>query len=217
MIKRGLFLLLLAMSLGAARAGDIRSVLVHPIFKGVYSCSEHWADQLPYVGDALGTDCFIQKLVEVKGRTWLRAYKGDGRNNKDWYVWQQDVLSPCDCEVVKININPVVNQPGIMGKGPASYVLLKQADGIMFTLAHIDKPKVQVGDSVKAGQAIAQVGNNGYARHPHIHIGAWQGDEPLQLRFDQNHMGEAESNNEESAPNKSLQPTALPLPRQAGG
>ena len=104
----------------------------------------------------------------------------------------QEVLSPCTCEVVKININPVINEPGIMGKGVASFILLKNADGVMFMLAHIANPKVHVGESVGEGQVLAVIGNNGQARLPHIHIGAWRDEEPLQLRFDQNHMDEAD-------------------------
>ena len=40
-----------------------------------------------------------------------------------------------------------------------------------------------------SGQVVAKVGNNGYSRHPHIHIGAWKGNEPLQIRFDLRAMG----------------------------
>ena len=174
---------------GAARSEEeIHTALAHPIYRGVYVCTEHWAGQLKALGDALGSDCIVQRLVEVKGRTWLRAHEGDGRRNADWFGWQRDVLSPCTCEVTQVHINPVVNQPGIMGQGRASSVILKREDGVMFVLAHIDKPKVQAGDQVVAGQALAQVGNNGYSRSPHIHIAAWQGKEPLQIRFDQNKM-----------------------------
>ena len=35
-----------------------------------------------------------------------------------------------------------------------------------------------------AGQVVARVGNNGYGRSPHIHIGAWKGENPYQIRWD---------------------------------
>ena len=55
--------------------------------------------------------------------------------------------------------------------------------------AHVRDVVVSIGDPVKAGDVVAKVGNNGYSRHPHIHIGAWKGDTPLQIRFDLNVMG----------------------------
>jgi len=50
--------------------------------------------------------------------------------------------------------------------------------------AHIADVRVKEGDSVKAGQPIAKVGNNGFGRAPHIHIGAFKGEMPLQIRWD---------------------------------
>jgi len=170
-------------------ASDISTVLAHPIFREIYSCTEHWQGNLPELGDALGTDCVIQRLVTVNGRTWMRAYAHDGLRNSDWYGWNKDVLSPCECEVVRVNLNPVVNQPGVLGKPPASFLLLKRDDGIFFMLAHVAHPSVKAGDRVGSGQSIARVGNNGYSRLPHIHLGAWKGEEPLQIRFDQVAMG----------------------------
>jgi hypothetical protein len=168
----------------AANAAETGVVLAHPIYRAFYACAEHPEGQLTEIGDALGSDCTVQQLVEVKGRLWARSYRGEGLRNEDWYGWGADVLSPCDCTVTKLNENPVTNKPGIMGSGIASFVMLRRDDGVNFVLAHIAKPRVKVGDHVDAGQVLAQVGNNGFARQPHIHIGAWRDKEPLQLRFD---------------------------------
>ena len=48
---------------------------------------------------------------------------------------------------------------------------------------------VKEGDTVKAGDIVAKVGNNGFSRNPHIHVGAWKGNTPLQIRFDLKTMG----------------------------
>ncbi len=53
------------------------------------------------------------------GRLWMRSHRGDGRRNEDWFGWRADVLSPCTCEVVKVTINSIVNEPGVLGKPPA--------------------------------------------------------------------------------------------------
>lgn len=164
---------------------EIESVLLYPIFDQYYVCAEHWDGQLQEMGDSLGTDCFVQKFSTVKGRSWLRSYKNDGHKNEDWFSWKQNVLAPIDGKVVKINENKVVNKPGAMGKGMATWIIIKREDGLMVILAHLDSCSVKVGDLVKAGQVIALVGNNGQSRHPHIHIGAWKEKAAFQIRFDQ--------------------------------
>lgn len=184
------FSLLLTLWLVNATAGEPAVVLAHPPFTAFYSCAEHGAGQLPELGDALGTDCFVQKLVEVEGRIWLRAHAGDGRKNEDWYGWNEPVLSPCECVVLKVQDNPNVNEPGILGTPPAAYVLLERSDGVHFMVAHVQGVSVREGQQLKYGEPFAKVGNNGYARQPHVHLGAWSGDSPLQIRFDQRFMGE---------------------------
>ena len=165
---------------------EVASVLAHPVFKEAFACREHGAESAEWdLGDAFGTDCFIQKLVNVDGHLWPRSYRGNGTRNEDWYGWRHDVLSPCTCEVMDLHVNPAINSPGLMGKEQASIVKLKGTDGVVFVVVHFDQPRVHVGEHIAAGQLIAQVGNNGLSRHPHIHIGAYRGSEPLQIRFDQ--------------------------------
>lgn len=190
-IMRTLLLLVGTLMFGAASASEaeISVVLAHPIFGQIYGCTEHWQGNLRGLGDALGTDCVINELVSVNGRTWMRAYAKDGRKNSDWYGWNEEVLSPCTCEVVKTNVNPVINRPGVPGRPPASFLMLKRDDGVFFILAHVADFRVKAGDTVEIGQVIGRVGNNGYSRQPHIHIGAWRDNEPLQIRFDQAAMG----------------------------
>lgn len=163
--------------------------MAHPLFKQHYTCMEHWAGNLPELGDALGADCVIQEMVESDGRVWMRSYLGDGAQNEDWFGWHKDVLSPCSCVVVAVRDNPSVNKPGVLGKPPAASVILRQADGTYFALAHLAEIGVKLGDAVRAGQVLARVGNNGYSRHPHVHIGAWREEKPLQVRFDLEAMG----------------------------
>jgi hypothetical protein len=172
------------------RAAEVQETLAHPIFSEPFVCGQHWLGNLKGPGDALGSDCYIQEMVTESDARWMRAYKGNGRDNADWFGWGKEVLSPCECEVVRVYENPVVNRPGVLGKSPASSIGLRRADGVQFMLAHIAGPRVKVGDRVAAGQSIAFVGNNGMSLHPHIHLGAWNGDEPLQIRFDLAAMGE---------------------------
>lgn len=57
-------------------------------------------------------------------------------------------------------------------------------------VARVANIRVKAGDQVTAGQPMAKVGNNGMSRHPHIHIGAWKGEEAMQIRFDLAAMAE---------------------------
>ena len=162
--------------------------IAHPPVDAFYSCSEHFAGQFSSLGDALGTDCTPQRLTEVDGRLWSRAYANDGASNEDWYGWSMELLSPCDCEVVEVFENNVQNTPGVMGKGRAASVDFKRSDGVHFTYAHVRNVLVSVGDKVVSGQPVAMIGNNGYSRSPHVHVAAWHGKTPLQIRWDQTKM-----------------------------
>ena len=140
--------LLFAVSPG--REAEVEAILVHPPFALTYGCTEHWDGQLPHLGDALGADCTIGKLVERDGQSWLREYQNEGLRNEDWFGWGEDVLAPCDCEVVKVRINPESNQPGILGKPPASSITFRREDGVHVLYAHISNPSVAEGDVVSA-------------------------------------------------------------------
>lgn len=151
---------------------EIGQFLAHPLFATPYTCEEHAAGELKYLGDDLGQDCVPMKFVDTDGVAFMRSFKADGLRNEDWFGWQQPVLSPCDCKVVAVRVNPITNSPGHPGKPPASSIKLEAANGTNLVLAHVDSASVSVGDAVHAGQPIARVGNNGFARMPHIHIGA---------------------------------------------
>lgn len=174
---------------GTATATTIDAVVLYPVLDQSFTCSEHWEGNLKGLGDALGTDCVVQDMVEERGRRWMRSYRADGRRNEDWFGWNANVLSPCTCEVVKITTNEVVNLPGVLGKPPAAAIFFRRDDGVDIVIAHVADATVRPGDRVMAGTVVAKVGNNGMSRHPHLHIGAWRGTEPLQIRFDLSALG----------------------------
>ena len=166
-------------------AGPIGQAEISPLFRQPFMCSEHFAGQIPYAGDALGTDCYVMAGVEgVSG--FMRPFRTDGAANADWFGWRAEVLSPADGMIVGVIENKVENPPGRLGRPPAGMIQIRRADDVLVTVAHITDPEVKVGDSVTAGQLIARVGNNGFGRAPHIHIGAYRlaTAEPLQIRWD---------------------------------
>lgn len=167
---------------------EIQQILSHPLFAEPYLCSEHAVGELPYPGDDLGQDCMVTALDEKQTNQFMRLYRTDGVTNEDWYGWNKPVHSPCDCEVVKVMVNPLENRPGKPDKSRASGILLKGEGGTMVVLAHLQSISVKEGDQIEAGGVIGAVGNNGYARAPHVHIGAWRGKQALQIRWDQRAM-----------------------------
>lgn len=169
----------------------VEQVILHPLYGSPYTCSEHWAGQLGFIGDALGTDCLITELVETEeGGAFSLTHRGDGGRNEDWFGYGAPVLAPFDGEIVRVLINPVENVPGQLGEPPASMLVFRGDDGLMVLYAHISDPLVEQGDRVTAGQVVAAVGNNGYSRTPHIHVGAWRDRQPLQIIWDLTAMAE---------------------------
>ena len=166
-------------------AGPIEQIELSPIFRQDFVFSEHFAGQIPYAGDALGSDCMVTGGVEDDSG-FPRLYRGDGAANADWYGWNAEVLAPTDGVVAGVLTKDGANTPGSMGRPPAAMIQIRRPDGIIVVVAHVANVHAKLGDRVKAGQVIANVSNNGMARNPHIHIGAWRekNAEPLQIRWD---------------------------------
>jgi len=164
--------------------GPTGQAVLSPVVARPFTCSEHPTGQLPYAGDALGTDCMVLGGVGAEGHGFARLYRGDGNRNEDWFGWNVDVLAPVEGVVDAVLVNPEINVPGRVGKPPATIVRFKTDDDLLVVYAHLTAVKVKVGDRVHAGQVVGKVGNNGVSRGPHIHIGAYRGDVPLQIRWD---------------------------------
>lgn len=165
--------------------GAIELVELSPIFAVDFVCSEHYLGQIDYAGDALGTDCMVTGGLDGDSG-FSRPFRTGGRTNEDWYGWMAEVLSPTDGVVAGVLARDQVNVPGTLGKPPAAMVQIRRDDGVLVTLGHAAAISVKVGDRVRAGQPIAKVGNNGFSRAPHIHVGAYReaSAEPLQIRWD---------------------------------
>ena len=173
--------------------GDIHQMLLGPIFTEPYYCVEHYFGQLDYAGDALGTDCMVGG--GLSGATgFMSPYRTNGKTNADWYGWHAEVLAPVDGVVIGVLAKPDDNVPGTMGKPPAAMLQFRTDDGVIVVLGHVTAIRVKQGQRVARGQVVALDGNNGMARAPHIHVGAYveATAEPLQIRWDQRAMAEAQ-------------------------
>jgi murein DD-endopeptidase MepM/ murein hydrolase activator NlpD len=64
--------------------------------------------------------------------------------------------------------------------GPASgfglWVVLRHSDGSSSVYGHVNRMFVTVGEKVKAGEQIAEIGNRGASTGPHLHFEIWTAD-----------------------------------------
>lgn len=177
----------------AAVTGEIHQIVLGPIFADSFACVEHYFGQLDYAGDALGTDCMVGGGLDGASG-FMKLYRTDGKTNADWYGWHVEVLAPVDGTVIGVLAKPDDNVPGTMGRPPAAMLQFRTADGVIVILAHVTAIRVKRGDRVTRGEVVALDGNNGMARAPHVHVGAYveASAEPLQIRWDQRAMAEAQ-------------------------
>lgn len=165
----------------------IDAVTLHPPVLQHYAGFEHADGELGHLGDALGVDVVVGRLVDG----WTRFHDNDGKRNEDWFGWEVPLLAPMTATVEAVRINADTNVPGEMGKPPASAITFLAADGLRVVYAHVQEVRVSVGDEVSAGEVVALIGNNGMCRNPHVHVGAWRDEAPLQIRFDLAALGRA--------------------------
>lgn len=192
----------------ASNTQPIDAVLIHPPVAAAFTCSEHALGSEDHAGDALGADCRVYRSDGGPFGNFPRFYTGDGARNDDWFSWNEPVLAPFDGVVRLILSNPVTNQPGARGPDPANSILFQRLDEpadapVQVGYAHVQDIRVAIGDTVRAGEVVARIGNSGNSTSPHLHIGAMRGDlvkafngeipfeglVPLQVRFDLEAMG----------------------------
>lgn len=183
-------------ALHAQDRSAIEAVLLHPIMNDTFVCAEHAEGELGKLGDALGRDCMVIRMdtTRASGRRIPGLFLGEGLTNADWFGWETLLLAPCDGIVSVLEQDGPTNRPGEFrhpgeAPRPASQVEFACDDGVQVVYAHIRNSRVVAGDSVGAGDIVAGIGNNGVSAAPHVHVGAWRGETPLQIRFDLRALG----------------------------
>jgi hypothetical protein len=108
-----------------------------------------------------------------------KRYRGDGAKNEEHFSYGWPVLAPGDGTVVAV-VNDVaeggdgfsiaaVRDNGMVIFG--NYVVIDHGNGEFSHLGHLKPGTVQVavGEKVRAGQQLAQVGTSGSSLFPHLH------------------------------------------------
>lgn len=107
-------------------------------------------------------------------------YRGDGEKHADHFAYGRPVLAPGDGTIASVQDGVAeggsgeVSLEAVKANGMVifgNYIVIDHGNGEFSHLGHL-KPgsiKVAVGDKVRAGQAIAQVGTSGSSLFPHLH------------------------------------------------
>ncbi len=184
----------------SAQAVGIEVVTIHPPVAAPFQCSEHALGAEDHVPDALGSDCVVVRRGGGPDRNVTSLYTGDGSRNEDWHGWREPLLAPFDGVVLIVQINPNSTVPGVRGQGRSSAILFRRGmegdpGAVQVAYVHVREVLVSEGETVRAGEPVARIGNNGSSFHPHVHIGAFRGEMmsedavPLQVRMDLEAMG----------------------------
>lgn len=112
-------------------------------------------------------------LVEEAGAT----YAGDPGDNASYHCFGKPISAAHDGVVVFVDdtvLDNLGNAPNPMNDPPTKngQVIVKHDDGRYSLYVHVKQGSaiVKVGDAVKAGAALAQVGNSGFTTEPHLHF-----------------------------------------------
>ncbi len=147
-------------------------------------------------GDQLARDFIVMRMGDDR---IMRPFQPEtsGERNEDWYSWREDVLAPFDGTVTRVQDPDSTNQPGSLNKeARPGKIRFEDEDGVVISFVHVREIVVTEGQRVQAGEVVAKVGNNGSSIAPHLHVGAWKENTPLQI---QRHLYEEKRTNMDAA------------------
>jgi hypothetical protein len=121
-------------------------------------------------------ELFSIDFAKMKGD---RIFDGDGSKNEQHYAFGEDVLAVADGTIVFVQDGKPETTPNVATPAKAkddyggNIVMLEIGPDVFALYVHLQTGSVAVkgGDVVKAGTALAKVGNTGPSLGPHLHFG----------------------------------------------
>lgn len=107
-----------------------------------------------------------------------RLFQGDPEKNASWSSYSAEVLAVADGRIVDLKDGIPDNPPGsfavelTLETMSGNYLVLDMGDGRYADYVHL-RPgslRVRVGERVRRGQVLAEVGNSGDSDAPHLHF-----------------------------------------------
>ena len=147
------------------------------VASGCCSPNVHRDTRLAINGDRIGTpETFAIDWTRVKND---RIYDGDGSQNEQHYAFGADVLAVADATVVIVQDGEPEQVPNVRlvpeksTELAGNLVILELEPDVFAAYAHLQPGSitVKVGDKVKVGQHLANLGNSGNSSGPHLHFG----------------------------------------------
>lgn len=123
-----------------------------------------------HVDHAAQKHAFDMIILDETGR----SFKTNGRTNEDYYAFDQELIAPCDAEVVLVVDGIKDNTPGEMNPtyAPGNTVVLKTTNKEYLFFAHFKQHSISVkqGQKIKQGEPLGLCGNSGNSSEPHLHF-----------------------------------------------
>lgn len=116
-----------------------------------------------------------------------RLVKGDRKQVANYHIYGEPVLMVADGTIVDTRNDLPDQVPGALPDGlpiseaDGNFAVLDIGGGAFVLYAHM-KPgsvRVKIGDKVKRGDVIGEVGNTGNSSEPHLHLHVMDGPSPL--------------------------------------
>ena len=103
-----------------------------------------------------------------------KVYENDGNSLQDYPTYKEKVYSPANGTIVMIQDDIKDNKIGEVNtkENWGNFIIINTGYGIYIKLAHLLKEsiKVKIGQKVKAGDMLAEIGNSGRSSYPHLHF-----------------------------------------------
>jgi peptidase M23-like protein len=103
-----------------------------------------------------------------------KTYRTDGKTNKDYLAYGQEVLAVADGTVAIVVDGVPENEPAEMNEMvlPGNYLVVRHTGTLHSLYAHLQPASIRVksGAKVKRGQVLGLCGNSGNSSEPHLHF-----------------------------------------------
>lgn len=113
-------------------------------------------------GDSAFVQPMIGRLTSVFGARWGTSHQGI------------DIANRIGTPIYAVTDGVVEESGPVSGFG--LWVVLRHHDGTRSVYGHINRAFVREGETVRAGEQIAEVGNRGHSTGPHLHLEVWDAE-----------------------------------------